>query len=193
MKQASTECLMEFYYHMYGAGIGDLSVFLREDSRDTLLWTLSGNKGNRWRRAVVGIGRIPRIFHIIFEATRSYSTFGDIAIDDISFQNCPLKDSQATCPGDEFQCSNLVCIDMGKICDFSDDCGDRSDEIDCGLLGYKEHCSFENGLCSWEKSDLDTPGYEWKRQEGQIGGGVTGPPRDHTKNSAAGKQAFGIQ
>uniref|UniRef100_W5MY12 MAM domain-containing protein n=1 Tax=Lepisosteus oculatus TaxID=7918 RepID=W5MY12_LEPOC len=185
MKQASTECLMEFYYHMYGAGIGDLSVFLREDSRDTLLWTLSGNKGNRWRRAVVGIGRIPRIFHIIFEATRSYSTFGDIAIDDISFQNCPLKDSQATCPGDEFQCSNLVCIDMGKICDFSDDCGDRSDEIDCGLLGYKEHCSFENGLCSWEKSDLDTPGYEWKRQEGQIGGGVTGPPRDHTKNSAA--------
>uniref|UniRef100_H3B3Q2 MAM domain-containing protein n=1 Tax=Latimeria chalumnae TaxID=7897 RepID=H3B3Q2_LATCH len=85
MQQASAECLMEFYYHMYGTGIGELRVLLREGSRDTLLWIASGNKGNRWNRAAVGIGRMPAVFQLLIEATRTFSTLGDIAIDDIIF------------------------------------------------------------------------------------------------------------
>ncbi|MBN3307353.1 MLRP2 protein, partial [Amia calva] len=195
MKQASAECLLEFYYHMHGIGIGELSVILREGSRDTLLWSMSGDRGDKWNRAVVGLGRTARVFLILFEAKRTFSTFGDIAIDDIAFQNCPLgafkylillfiiAEPQATCPTHQFHCSNSVCIDKTRECDFSDDCGDRSDEIDCELHGYQGHCSFESGLCFWENSDFDTPGWEWKRQTG-IGG--VGPPRDHTKNIAAG-------
>ncbi|KAK1172074.1 MAM and LDL-receptor class A domain-containing protein 2-like isoform X2 [Acipenser oxyrinchus oxyrinchus] len=187
MKQASSECLMEFYYHMYGTGIGELSVYLREGSRDTLLWISSGSRGNEWKRAVVGIGRTPGVFQLLLEATRTFSVLGDIAVDDIHFQNCYLREPQATCPEGTFKCSNSACIEMSRICDFSDDCGDRSDELDCELNGFKGRCSFENGLCSWENSDLDTPGYDWLRQQGQSAVWKTEPPRDHTRNSAAGK------
>lgn len=52
--------------------------------------------------------------------------------------------------------------------------------------GVVERCSFEQGLCSWAESDVDTPGAEWTRHKGQEAWPAHGPPRDHTQNSAAG-------
>lgn len=49
-----------------------------------------------------------------------------------------------------------------------------------------ERCSFEQGLCSWAESDVDTPGAEWTHHKGQEAWPIHGPPRDHTQNSAAG-------
>ncbi|XP_078593117.1 sortilin-related receptor-like isoform X1 [Branchiostoma floridae x Branchiostoma japonicum] len=37
----------------------------------------------------------------------------------------------ATCPGDQFTCSNEHCIPMSWICDHDNDCGDFSDEQNC--------------------------------------------------------------
>ncbi|XP_072544730.1 apical endosomal glycoprotein [Salminus brasiliensis] len=183
MRQASSDCVLEFYYHMYGEGIGELKVFLQEGPRRTLLWWKSGDHGDEWHRAEVAVGRTHQVFTILFEATRTFSELGDIAIDDLTFLNCSLPEPQESCPTGTFTCSNRVCVDMGRVCDFSDDCGDKSDEAHCDELGYKQRCSFEQGMCSWEANE----GWNgWSLQSGERAWSGHGPPRDHTRNTAAG-------
>lgn len=72
------------------SGIGDLRVLLKEDSRLTPLLQMSGNHGDKWQRAELEVGRTPQVFQLLFEATRTFSQLGDIAIDDISLLNCTL-------------------------------------------------------------------------------------------------------
>lgn len=47
-------CLI-FFYHMYGAGTGLLSVYLKreEDSKESLLWRRKGEQSISWLRALV--------------------------------------------------------------------------------------------------------------------------------------------
>ena len=39
----------QFWYHMHGADIGNLIVYLKTNQSETLVWRLSGDKGNLWR------------------------------------------------------------------------------------------------------------------------------------------------
>ena len=41
---------MRFYYHMYGADIGTLNIYswAQGATNKTLIWTLTGQKGNKW-------------------------------------------------------------------------------------------------------------------------------------------------
>ncbi|XP_053484115.1 MAM and LDL-receptor class A domain-containing protein 2 isoform X3 [Ictalurus furcatus] len=183
MRQASTECVLEFYYHMYGQGIGELKVFLQEGLRKTPIWWKSGDHGDKWHRAEVAVGRTHQVFTVIFEATRTFSELGDIAIDDIAFLSCSLPESQESCPPNTFTCSNRVCVNVSRICDFSDDCGDGSDEAQCDGLAYKQRCSFEQGMCLW---DISEEWARWMLDRGEGAWPLHGPPRDHTRNIAAG-------
>ena len=57
---------------------------------------------------------------------------GDVAIDDIQFVNCSLPEPATTCSPDHFVCKETrACIPKDRICDFTDDCGDGSDEKTC--------------------------------------------------------------
>lgn len=46
---------LTFFYHMYGAGTGLLSVFLKteEESKESLLWRRQGEQSISWLRALV--------------------------------------------------------------------------------------------------------------------------------------------
>nr|XP_020447005.1 MAM and LDL-receptor class A domain-containing protein 1-like isoform X2 [Monopterus albus] len=186
MKQASVSCTLHFYYNIYGEDTKELNVLLKEGSRTTTLWWLSGNNGDFWQHAEVMVGRIPQDFTVLFEASRTFNKPGHIAIDDIDFTNCTLPEPQPFCPESKFMCNNRVCLEHSRICDFSDDCGDWSDENSCEQQGVMERCNFEQGLCSWANSDVDTPGTEWTHYKGQEAWPNHGPPRDHTHNTAAG-------
>nr|XP_046265191.1 MAM and LDL-receptor class A domain-containing protein 1 isoform X2 [Scatophagus argus] len=186
MTQSSASCTLHFYYNMYGDDIEELNVVLMEGSRITTLWWLSGSHDDLWHSGEVTVGRVPQDFNILFKASRTFTKTGHIAIDDIDFTNCTLPESQPLCPENMFTCNNTVCVEHSQVCDFSDDCGDWSDENNCETQGVVERCSFEQGLCSWVESDVDTPKAEWTHHKGQEAWPKHGPPRDHTQNSAAG-------
>ncbi|XP_054624893.1 MAM and LDL-receptor class A domain-containing protein 1 [Dunckerocampus dactyliophorus] len=186
MTQASTNCTLHFYYNIYGEDIQELRVLLDESSRTTVLWWQSVGGEDMWLHGEVEVGRTHRDFIILFEATRTFSKLGHIALDDINFTSCSLPEPQPVCPDNMFTCNNSICVEKKRVCDFTDDCGDWSDEINCELQGKMQRCSFEQGLCSWAQDQLDEPGARWTRQRGQDAWPYGGPPRDHTLNSAAG-------
>ncbi|MED6241113.1 hypothetical protein ATANTOWER_028659 [Ataeniobius toweri] len=185
LKQASSTCTLHFYYNMYGEE-SELKVLLKEGSRITTLWWLAGGNEDLWQYSKVIIGRIPQHFSLLFEGSSNFNKLGYVAVDDLDFTNCSLPVPQPWCSESTFMCNNSVCVDPNHVCDFSDDCGDWSDEINCEKQGVVERCNFEQGLCSWANSDVDTPGGEWTRHKGEEGWPNHGPPRDHTENLAAG-------
>ena len=51
---------MTFWYHMYGSTVGDLRVIFRslnglKTIKSELMWSLSGNQGNKWMQGRIGI------------------------------------------------------------------------------------------------------------------------------------------
>ena len=52
----------------------------------------------------------------------------------MSFVNCELPAPQSSCASDEFQCDRLACVKQSRLCDYTDDCGDNSDEEGKKLL-----------------------------------------------------------
>ena len=48
MKPNETVCV-KFWYHMHGSDIGNLSIYLKTNQSETLVWMVSGDQGNRWR------------------------------------------------------------------------------------------------------------------------------------------------
>lgn len=50
--------------------------------------------------------------------------------------DCPHGDDEKNCiqcEKSEFKCDNLQCINFSLVCDKNDDCGDNSDEKNCGI------------------------------------------------------------
>ena len=79
-----------------------------------------------------------------------------------------------------FRCSNGQCIDINKVCDFRNDCSDKSDEASCPAT-----CNFEKGYCKWTNAQVGDH-YDWIRYKGKTPSRFTGPSTDHTYNTSAG-------
>ena len=130
LQQSSATCELTFYYHMSGVNVGRLEVLLIEGFETSRIWSVEGTQSDRWYRAIVKIGRLYRPFHVRFDARKTATTLADITIDDIQWIGCNLLITNATttCTANQFQCKRGGCIDQNRVCDYTDDCGDMSDE-----------------------------------------------------------------
>ncbi|XP_054714592.1 LOW QUALITY PROTEIN: MAM and LDL-receptor class A domain-containing protein 2-like [Uloborus diversus] len=144
-----------------------------------------------WTREEIGIGRQKGNFSISVNKKGGMRMFDYVALDDIEFINCalPKRNPNTDCSG-RFLCKNLACIDLYRVCDVTDDCGDSSDENKCAEFGYTR-VNFENGLeFFYQSRDEDIPKLAWKIMNGTYASHQfrrVGPPFDHTLASPAGK------
>ncbi|KAI4899926.1 hypothetical protein NFI96_010930, partial [Prochilodus magdalenae] len=177
----SRECKMVFYLHMSGEGCGFLNVYLTTKSFRSLLLNLSGHQGNYWSRQEVPLSSTEH-FQIMIEGMVGRNGRGDICLDDITFSSgCLLSNNwvedihpslpSGSCPLGLMSCDNGACYKPEESCDFIDNCGDNTDERDCGTS-----CSFENGRCGWKSSSADK--FNWMLGTGSVQS--IRPPHDHT-------------
>ncbi|CAM2119228.1 unnamed protein product [Caretta caretta] len=82
-----------FWYHMYGvARTMALRVYVAEDAAPRLVWSETGNKGDRWNLAEVTVYSGGNM-QILLEGQRGEDFRSDVAVDDVSLIN-------GYCPGD---------------------------------------------------------------------------------------------
>ncbi|XP_070565435.1 MAM and LDL-receptor class A domain-containing protein 2-like isoform X2 [Ptychodera flava] len=182
VKETFTSCQLSFAYHMYGSSSGKLDVFFDQNNELTRVFLARGDKGDRWHVATLPLGRIRTDWKLRFHATPLINNAGDIAIDSIVLSQCDFPTPSVNCI--EFQCDNGACANYDVLCDFEDNCGDDSDERDCGNyhmcdFEYEESCGYQND---------DYHDISWWRHQGLASeiSGETGPSRDHTRNTGLG-------
>ncbi|KAM7352824.1 uncharacterized protein ACRADG_005192 isoform 2-T2 [Cochliomyia hominivorax] len=88
-----TACCFQFYYFMYGAGVGDLFVVvkpvslslneLRKNRTELIKFQKYGNQNNIWNEAHFNIEEMEEDFQIMFLAKSGRGQLSDIAIDDV--------------------------------------------------------------------------------------------------------------
>ncbi|XP_075684387.1 MAM and LDL-receptor class A domain-containing protein 1 [Rhinoderma darwinii] len=186
----SRNCTIIFYFHMYGEGIGSLTIYqITMSGRDNLLLNFTGDQGNFWQRKELPLHDLGDDFYITFEGKVGRDQRSDIALDDIVLSNECVPSSafapsspkhrpgKGNCPAGFLECQNKKCYTPEKLCDFVDDCGDNTDEIQCGMS-----CTFENGMCGWKNSMADN--FNWIL--GAYSSKSLRPPMDHTLGNEDG-------
>ncbi|XP_044918585.1 MAM and LDL-receptor class A domain-containing protein 1 [Felis catus] len=182
------KCTLVFWTHMNGATVGSLQVLSKKDNVTSKLWAQSGQQGARWKRVEVFLG-VQSHIQIVLRAKRGVSYMGDVAVDDISFQDCsPLLSPDRKCTAQEFTCANRHCIAKDKLCDFVNDCADNSDESPFICSTSSGHCDFEFDLCSWEQEQDDD--FDWNLKASSIPAAGTEPAADHTFRNSSGHYIF---
>ena len=87
---------VSFWYHMYGATIGDLLFQINDGNGWTTLTTISGQQqtagGDEWLEFSANITNYSGIVQFRFVGVRGTSFTGDISIDDFSIQEAPTND-----------------------------------------------------------------------------------------------------
>lgn len=92
-------------------------------------------------------------------------------------QDTPILLLSGSCSHGYWQCQNGKCYRPEQSCDFEDNCGDNTDESECGTS-----CTFENGSCGWQNSLADN--FDWVLGVGSPQS--LRPPRDHTLGNRTG-------
>ncbi|XP_076428807.1 MAM and LDL-receptor class A domain-containing protein 1 [Peromyscus maniculatus bairdii] len=187
--QTGPGCTLSFWFYNYGLSVGAAELQLHlENSRDaTALWRVLYNQGNQWSEATVQLGRLTQPFYLSLEKVSLAVYSGVSAVDDIRFENCALPPAVESCEEpDHFWCRQTkACVGRHQLCDLVDDCGDRTDEIDCA---HELQCDFENGICNWEQSLEDD--FNWTRNQGPTSTLNTGPMKDNTLGTAKGHYLY---
>ncbi|XP_076229738.1 MAM and LDL-receptor class A domain-containing protein 1 isoform X6 [Nomia melanderi] len=168
-----TPMCLHFWFHMFGAGIGSLKLFVRHfrslDAPLREIWALTGNAGNTWFIAEITIGSLDD-FQLVFEASVGNSGMGDIAIDDISF-------AQGSCP-----VSPQVAAPTPRDCSFEVDECDWINSRDPDRVEW-ERVSFQ-ALSPRNQRKLYSNGYTINRRNEFFLG--LGRPRGGPRSSGGG-------
>nr|XP_042908894.1 MAM and LDL-receptor class A domain-containing protein 2 [Parasteatoda tepidariorum] len=182
-KMAYASCTMVFYYlHRLKSKAGIRVQKRIGASAVGTVWERVGILDSGWQKGIAYLGTSEKPFVIEIIHQSSYEqTY--VAVDDITFQNCNLPEKVEKCEIDEFRCRNDVCISNSFLCDYTDDCGDGSDEDSKICVRFPRPCTFEAGSdCEWT-----VKGYgknKWREEFSVSSRGVrnSGPLVDHTKS-----------
>ncbi|KAI1287574.1 MAM and LDL-receptor class A domain-containing protein 2 [Halotydeus destructor] len=184
---SSQECTLRLWHNILGDSEEvKLNVYRKNVLRNSehLLTSLTvGELTDFWQNLVLPLlnkdGDKEGDFQIIVEAI--VPSFGhSVNLDDISLSaGCHLADGQVVepvCPDRQYMCDNGNCFTTRQMCNFVDDCGDNSDEANCGL-----DCDFdEDAFCGWSIAE-DAP-FSWRLASGSSDG-QNGPRTDSKSNS----------
>ncbi|KAG7476848.1 hypothetical protein MATL_G00087170 [Megalops atlanticus] len=192
MRQSSVTCRLRLRYFIWDSGHAGLDgrslwgSVLRKDNQAAVVWRPEVTSFRGWREASIYLGRISQEFQFRLHSHRSQGRRGDIAIDELEFLDCSLPDPEKKCGVGSLQCARGGCVEASQICDGSDDCGDGTDEKNCGEYWS---CDFEDGLCGWDLRTFSS--LKWGRTTQQNLSSVpvdpwVGPGRDHSTNTASG-------
>ncbi|XP_076836501.1 apical endosomal glycoprotein [Brachyhypopomus gauderio] len=185
----SPTCRLRLHYFMWDSGytgLGNSSLWgsvWRPDGQEAVVWRPEGWSVRAWREDTIFLGRVPGPFHIRLHSLRQDGRRGDVAVDHLEFLDCALPDGGG-CGLGYLQCERGGCVEHRAVCDSTDDCGDGTDEKNCG---QHMSCDFEDGLCSWDLRSLSP--LKWMRTtQMNISSSdpLRGPGRDHTTNSISG-------
>jgi len=137
----------------------------------TLLDQRSGVSPNK-QLYTVHIGRIGSEFGLVVDHAQIYDYEFEAKILQIFMEDCELRSYDGdSCPENYNRCNNNQCVPKAALCDFTDDCGDYSDEMNCT---ESVRCSFESSdPCQFEVDNLSV-----------VTGDISPYPpyRDHTLN-----------
>ena len=113
-----TDPELRFWYHMYGANMGTLSVQISADGGATWsadVWNMAGDQGDVWQEAVVSLAAYALQSNIMirFTGTTGPAYTSDIAIDDVSIsqQACTYCSSY----GDMTYQTSTTLVDFNTI------------------------------------------------------------------------------
>ena len=173
----STECKLVFFYHMAGIDMGALSVDVYSDRNGGIyeeVWRVEGHQSNKWERAEVPLPALANV-NVRWVAERGSGEKGDIAIDDIYFENCAVK----TCDvpvGDRQSCGTpnidgYACIKSGCCYDWrGEQCYQKKGITDPVIVeGPKDYTGDESDTFSLycRATSNPNPRYTWSRSSGK--------------------------
>eukprot|EP00118_Oscarella_pearsei_P003168 m.13253 g.13253 ORF g.13253 m.13253 type:complete len:3799 (+) comp24600_c0_seq1:127-11523(+) len=192
-KATNAMCGLRFAYHLYGANIGKLELFLQDFSGHgpgKSLWKKQGNQGNGWHHGLAFVGAFTSLHQFAFRATHSSGFQGDIAIDDVGFSLCDPGYVAPACVSNEFKCTSGQCVSNDVVCDNEADCNDNSDESSSVCKKYKAAylCDFSSSMCDFANDDADD--FDWISGDGDTVSYGTGPGFDHTTDSENGRYLY---
>ena len=78
--------ILSFWYHMYGATMGDLNVWLNDNNGPRIIDSIQGDQGDEWHLKYIDLDNLNIVgnFYILFEGITGSSWTSDICIDDLS-------------------------------------------------------------------------------------------------------------
>uniref|UniRef100_A0A8C6WYH0 MAM and LDL receptor class A domain containing 1 n=1 Tax=Neogobius melanostomus TaxID=47308 RepID=A0A8C6WYH0_9GOBI len=190
-QQSASGCTLSFWHYNSGISVGGADMYLRikDVKNDTIIWRSLYDKGPRWNHVVVQLGRITRPFSILLVKFSLGIFDGVSALDDLTFNNCSMPPAVEVCPSNtHFHCVHTrACVELLRLCDLVDDCGDGSDEEGCSS---DLQCNFEHGLGSWRQEQSGGDVFDWSLIQGPTPTFNTGPLKDHTLGTSYGHYLY---
>ncbi|GFR70351.1 MAM and LDL-receptor class A domain-containing protein 1-like [Elysia marginata] len=161
------QCLT-FWYHMQGSQMGILRVYIKTGSGQQLTtprWIRTGEQGNTWLKALLSI-EDNKPYSVVLEAEKnSFTSLGDIAVDDIYLADGFCADITSTAsPG--VSSAPLAYGATVRSCDFEDD----------------------TTICGYTQGSANT--FNWQLTTQGTGTVNTGPNSDHTYQTPKGHYVF---
>eukprot|EP00116_Pleurobrachia_bachei_P002233 sb/3462495/ len=172
----SKECKLVFFYHMAGIDMGALSVDVYSDRNGGVyeeVWRVEGHQGSKWERAEILLPALANVA-IRWVGERGLGEKGDIAVDDIYFENCGVK----TCDvevGDRKSCGTpdidgFGCLKAGCCYDYdTSSCYQKKGVTDPVIVeAPKDFSGDESDTFSLycRATSNPNPSYTWTRGSG---------------------------